>query len=103
MEHINEVGYRMHYYRALDMYTGICEDLGVEPSQKSKEVKEIKGSFSVKYTMIKAELRKLLKENVYNFVKEETTITVSDNIVDAGTGFADKIGASVSGASVSST
>ena len=42
----------------------------------------------------------VLKENVYNFVKEETTITVSDNTVDAGTGFTDKIGASVSGAGV---
>lgn len=64
MENVEEIGYRMHYYKVLDTYTQICEKYNCTPSEAAKQCDAIKGSFSVKYFRLKEELKSILKEVV---------------------------------------
>lgn len=64
MENMEEIGYRMHYYKVLDTYTQICERYNLVPSEGAKECEAIRGSFSVKYFRLKDELKKVLGDVV---------------------------------------
>ena len=55
---------KMHYTRVLEYYNDICQNLGLEKSEKVLEAEAIQGSFSVKYAMVRTELKKLINENI---------------------------------------
>lgn len=55
---------KMHYERVLEYYNDICQNLGLEKSEKVLEAEAIQGSFSVKYAMVRTELKKLINENI---------------------------------------
>ena len=55
---------KMHYTRVLEYYNDICKNLELEKSAKVLEAEAIQGSFSVKYAMVRAELKKLINENI---------------------------------------
>jgi hypothetical protein len=55
---------KMHYQRVLEYYNDICQNLGVEKSEKVLEAEAIEGSYSVKYAYVRSEFKKLVNENV---------------------------------------
>ena len=56
---------KMHYSRVLEYYNDICQNLGLEKSQKVLEAEAIQGSYSVKYAYVRSEFKKLVMENIF--------------------------------------
>lgn len=64
MKNFEDIGYRMHYYRVLDIYTQICEQYGLDVSEEAQKFEASNGSFAGKYAGMKNELKKVLNEDI---------------------------------------
>lgn len=61
---IQNIGYKMHYSRVLEMYNDICNKFGVEKAPEVKLVENEDVPFVTKYVTVRDGFKKLVKEVV---------------------------------------